>query len=114
MPSDQESTITARPLPPPLDPRCPDCSLCGRETDAFDGEWRCDRCAASWPIHIDSFGEWTEPEADQCDATCQPLANNALCSDEARAWICRCALTADHAGEHASTEYTYSTRGWVY
>lgn len=108
------SDTKTRPAPPPLEVRCPDCSLCGRETHHDGDSFVCERCGAYWdPNGLDTEdGEWNDPDAEQCNATVQPLAHNTMVNAEARAAVYRCALGLGHDGDHASVDYTYSAKGW--
>lgn len=102
-----------RPAPPPLEYRCPDCPLCYVETSHEDDSFYCEACGAWWNSNGNDDGEWSDPDVEQCDATVQPLADNPLVSDEARAEVIRCVLTADHTSKHASTSYAYCAKGWA-
>ncbi len=104
---------TTRPAPPPLEYRCPDCSLCSHETYHDGDGFRCDACEAWWEPSSGDNGEWDNPDAEQCDATCQPLADNTFATDEQRAKTYRCALTVNHPGDHASINYTFCVKGWA-
>jgi len=98
-----------RPAPPPLEYRAPDCALCGNEV-VHDGDgFCCEQCCAWWDSHGD--GQWDDPDAEQCGATVQPLAD--MVDEEARTRTYRCALEVGHGGLHASVDYTYCTKGWA-
>lgn len=106
-------TIT-RPAPPPLVPRCPDCSICGAETYFEDGGFRCDDCCAWWDeTGLDQEpGEWDEPERPQCPVTVQPYRYNDYITDPAiRSRVYRCVLSEGHADEHAHPD-VYGYVNW--
>lgn len=95
--------MTTRPLPPPLEARCPDCSMCGAETEYYDEGFNCGPCAASWPDqHPDEPGAWDDPDADQCRWTAKGHANTEY----------RCLLGTDHKGGHNHPEIWNSIDTW--
>lgn len=110
------TTPTAiRTAPPPLTPRCPDCSICGKETYYEDGGFRCDDCAAWWDEDglDEKPGEWDEPEKPQCPATVQPHLENGYITDpEIKTRVYRCVLDAGHDGDHADPDLYAFAKGW--
>jgi hypothetical protein len=105
-----------RPTPPPLEARCPDCSICGKETSYYDESFRCEGCEASWPADDRAYtdeGEWEDPEAEQCDERVQPWLNNPYVTDpEHRRQVVRCLLNDGHSGNHANPDMTSVLQGW--
>lgn len=100
-----------RPAPPPLEMQPPNCPICDEET-TFDADgFMCGHCDAWWK-DLGAIGEWINSDAPQCEATVQPLADNRMASDKARARVSRCALDAGHDGLHASVDFTYAVKGW--
>jgi hypothetical protein len=91
----------SRPLPPPLEVRCPDCPICGTETDASpDNTFDCQDCGCSWPRDqsngghpTDDPGEWNDPDADRCPAT-------TTSTWWAEGVYAHCLLTAGHGRMH--------------
>jgi len=113
-----------RPLPPPLEARCPDCSICGKETGTQDNEFVCEYCCCSWPISgIDyDSGEWNDPEANQCTETVQPYLDNSWVrdDDERKHQAFQCVRDADHVDssvnevrDHANPDMQCFAKGWV-
>jgi hypothetical protein len=115
-----ESSTTARPLPPPLATRCPDCSICGEETHVEDGSYTCDTCSAYWPLDGLDYaeGDWSDPDAPQCTATVRPHLDNTWITDPVqKVREYRCVLTADHAEYedppiHADPNLKAWAKGW--
>lgn len=113
-----------RPLPPPLEARCPDCSVCGEETNYVDASFDCENCNCSWSesgVSYDS-GEWLDPEVDQCAETVQPYLDNTWIKDddERKQKSYRCVRDADHVDstrpkvrEHAHPEMSVCVRRWA-
>ncbi|GAB3471895.1 hypothetical protein [Actinophytocola sediminis] len=111
------TTTTTRPAPPPLEYQPPRCSLCGNDT-CHDGDgWNCENCGASWDDEGNDDGEWHDPDAELCDATIQPLADNEFVTEEQRAQVYRCTLDAGHDADrrlHVSRDgWTYAKDGWM-
>lgn len=64
-------TVT-RMAPPPIEPRCPDCSVCGKETYYEEG-FVCEHCGIWWPEPDGiTAGEWDEDDEAQCRWEVQP------------------------------------------
>lgn len=107
-----------RPVPPPLEARAPDCSICGQETDYGDESFECEDCGVSWPSYGLSYtnGEWNESDADQCEEVVQPWLDNTWTTDLVRkATAVRCLLDADHVRHkipHTNPEMTAFVKGW--
>lgn len=96
--------MTDRTPPPPLAPRCPDCSICGAETNYVDESFECDNCGCYWPdsgAAYDEPGEWHWPDR-QCDADIQPFVDNQFVDPTApyKYRTYRCLLGQDHDGKH--------------
>lgn len=102
--STDQPTAISRPKPPPLEPRCPPCSICGEDTRYEDG-FVCEPCGAAWDSenynHDD--GEWID-SGDQCpwalaywrDSAQYPHLQNI---------VYRCLLTEAHAGKHQHPDF---------
>lgn len=87
-----------RPAPPPLELRCPDCSICGQETNPSpDRTFDCETCKVSWSYTGNGpdigDGEWNDPDAPRCASTTTstwwPEGSSA-----------RCLLSADDHNAH--------------
>jgi len=113
-----------RPLPPLLEYRCPDCSICGKETSYEDESFTCEDCNCSWPERnaYDFPGEWNDPEAQQCGETIRPyLTNTWIKADDIRKHLAfRCERDADHVDSaspdtkpHAHNAMTVHVKGWL-
>lgn len=113
-----------RPLPPPLEARCPDCSICGEETSYQDDGFACERCGCWWPelLGHESSGEWLDDEAAQCEVTVQPYLENTWVKDEdeRKHKTYRCVRDADHLDspfdegrEHANPDMKCLAKGWA-
>lgn len=110
-----------RPVPPPLEWRCPDCSVCGNETKCVEaGCFECRSCAITWTS--DGEGEWDEPDEERCAETVQPWLDNTWIKDddERKHKEFRCVLAAGHDEDednltpHANPEMgSVYARGWV-
>ena len=90
-------TDTKRPLPPPLEFRTPDCSICGEET-VFEEGFYCENCQAAWDEHGAPEGEWYEDpkrEAEQCPSIHRPYPDNA--NERLAAIEYHCVLELGHA-----------------
>jgi hypothetical protein len=114
----------ARPLPPPLVFRSPDCPICDQETNAQPDSFDCEQCRCSWPKDSDCYttGEWNDPGATQCAETVQPYLDNSwVKDDDARKHESyRCVRDADHVDsdwhevkQHAHPEMSVCVKGWV-
>ncbi len=108
-----------RPAPPPLEARCPDCSICGKETDYSDEQFVCEQCECYWPADnraYDDRGEWNDPEAKQCAERVQPWLDNTWVTDpEHKREVVRCLLDASHTEHdvpHGNPEMTALVKGW--
>lgn len=114
---------TPRPQPPPLEARCPVCSICGKETSYVDDDFECEHCGCRWPsvgYHLD-VGEWLDETATQCQATAQPYLDNTWIpdNDQRKQEVFRCVRNADHdvsewaeVREHANPDMDSWHRGW--
>jgi hypothetical protein len=108
-----------RPAPPPLEARCPDCSICGNETHYSDEQFVCEHCECGWPADNRAYsdeGEWNDPDAEQCTERVQPwLDNNWVTDPELKRQVVRCLLNADHTEHevaHRNPEMTALMKGW--
>jgi hypothetical protein len=109
-----------RPAPPPLEARCPDCSICGKETDYYDESFRCESCGACWPADNSAYtdeGDWEDPDAEQCDERVQPWLNKEWVTDpEQKRRVVRCLLDEGHVAhgeKHRNPDMTAMwTDGW--
>jgi uncharacterized Zn ribbon protein len=91
-----------RPLPPPLVPRAPDCSICGQETEFQDG-WECPHCGAYWSDDNRAYeepGEWYDESLPRCESIHRPYekyANSELDNLRELRWVqYRCILELGH------------------
>lgn len=116
-----DTETVLRPSPPPLQPRCPACSLCAEETEAADDGYACYRCDAWWPEDPSGYepGEWLTPDEPQCETTVQPYLDNTWIKDDdsRKNNEYRCLLNEGHyepGGEsmHANHEMTSFAKGW--
>lgn len=108
-----------RPAPPPLEARAPDCSICGKETSYCDESWLCESCDASWQADGSAYtddGEWTDPDAEQCEVRVQPWLDKSYVTDpEQKRQVVRCLLDADHVLHdvpHRNPDMTTMLNGW--
>jgi hypothetical protein len=122
-----DTRTETRPAPPHLEPRCPDCSVCGTETyvDA-EGDFGCEPCGITWDHRdaYDSDGEWVDDTAEQCATTVAPYLNNTWIKDddERKHKTYRCVLDAGHDNPgpeslvattpHANPEMDSWGKGW--
>lgn len=82
---------------PPPGYRCPDCRLCGRETDNADGELICIHCRVGW-----SNSDYWRPgyrldDEPQCAAETSPYPDQPTVAH----YRYRCVLNDGHEGNHA-------------
>lgn len=85
-----DAETESRPLPPPLVPVLPDCSICEREVSTDEDMFHCEHCDAWWPMRdaFDSKGQWDDYlDRGQCESTDGTDGP-------------RCVLTDQHVCEH--------------
>lgn len=113
-----------RTAPPPLEARCPDCSICGKETSAEGNSFECEDCRCSWDQDGVAYehGEWNNAEDPQCSEAVQPYLNNTWIKDDdpRKHTSFRCVRDADHiesswqeAKQHAHPAMSVCVKGWV-
>ncbi|AUI56809.1 hypothetical protein [Amycolatopsis sp. BJA-103] len=106
------SCLAERPVPPPLTPTMPPCSVCGEETECDADGFRCTACRCTWHVVGDEPGGWDDFQATQCTSVIRPFAD--FTGDRYRAirgTTYRCVLDADHEGDlHQGLDYHWSWR----
>ncbi|WP_018682212.1 hypothetical protein [Actinokineospora enzanensis] len=89
--------MTTRTPPPPLEPRAPECSICGKEVELIDDDWQCSPCDAYWPLSDwNATGQWMSDD-EQCAATVRPYEDEIGEYAVLRDYEYRCLLVADHS-----------------
>jgi hypothetical protein len=84
------------PVIPPAEPRCPDCSVCGRELVAEDDAFYCEECGLGWPMrnfHLEP-GRRLDEDTPICGAEVSPFAG-------VLPHRYRCIRDTGHDSEHA-------------
>lgn len=122
----EEQETSERPVPPPLQPRCPDCSLCGEETNWEHDGYACQYCDAQWSERVTGGepGSWLEPDEPQCEETTSPYVDNTWIPDDdpRKNLVFRCLLSDGHRAHpgvdgrpipHANHEMTSCVKGWA-
>jgi hypothetical protein len=98
----------AAPILPDLEFRCPDCPLCGVETNSADGAFDCEGCNLTWSLDGTS-GERMDPHRPQCLAECMPHeakhADGSFRYPSLAGRRYACALDADHADTPAPSPH---------
>lgn len=103
--STNQPTTSQRPKPPPLEPRCPPCSICGEDTTYEDGSFVCEPCGAAWgseDYHYEP-GEWTDG-GRQCPWALAYWRDNTT-YPHMRDIVYRCLLSEGHVGKHQSPDF---------
>lgn len=98
-----------RALPPPLEARAPDCSMCGVEVAFEDDSWYCETCNCWWSHDKwDDPGQWLDDTIEQCPAYGRPFEDSNYENIQNQEY--RCYLDADHTGVHRSADGTEWTK----
>ena len=107
--STDQPPATKRPMPPPLEPRCPPCSICGEDTHYEDG-FICEPCGAAWDSenYNHDAGEWIDGET-QCPWALAYWRDSAE-YPHLRDIVYRCLLTDGHEGKHQHPDFI---GGWT-
>lgn len=84
---------------PDLEFRCPDCPLCGNETNSVDDWFDCEWCNLTWDKR-GTHGQRQDPQRPQCTAECAPHDEKSPSGGFRWPFLAgnryRCALDADH------------------
>lgn len=99
------TSTNQRPAPPPLEPRCPPCSICGEDTTYEDG-FVCEPCGASWDSenYHHEPGQWLNGEEPQCPWALAYWRDNTT-YPHLRDIVYRCLLTEAHEGKHQHPDF---------
>lgn len=95
-----------RPAPGELYYRCPDCAICGKETDADGDSFRCYACRCHWSMRGGDDGEWDDPS--------EPICPKILTHEAIPVFSGRCLLGEGHKGEHSNGNTTWDAKTLPY